>query len=74
MTQSTRPPTRPTNGNDGLSFRVWAHCPVVIEDKKPWKVVAEFRYLLECLDYLDYCHKRGVSVVFQSPKGVEVEQ
>jgi hypothetical protein len=56
-----------TDHDDHLAFRVWAHDPAYVEDEYPWKCVACFRYLQECLDYVAYCQDRGSDVVFQSP-------
>jgi hypothetical protein len=64
-------PEEATERDGDLAFRVWvsdaANNP---DDKLPWKCVACFRYLMECLDFLAYCSKRDVPAVFQSPTGV----
>ena len=49
---------------------MWGNDPAYLEDEKPWKVLATFRYLLECLDYIAYCQDRQHDVVFQSPADV----
>jgi len=65
-------PTTPSNWDEPLAFRVWANNPAYIEDPKPWHVVAAFDYLLEALDYLEYCANRNAVVAFQSPTGVKL--
>lgn len=62
------PPTEQLK-RDGqhMSFRVWANAPYYQEDPQPWKCVAMFRYLLECLDYIAHCQDEGCDVVFESP-------
>lgn len=63
------PPTshERTEHGDDLSFRVWGHNPAYVEDELPWKLLAAFKFLLECLDYIAYCQDSGSDVVFQSP-------
>jgi hypothetical protein len=55
-----------------LSFRVWSRHPAYVEDPKPWKCIAAFRFLLECLDYIAYCQDSGSDVVFQSPAEIKL--
>ena len=52
---------------DAQSYRVWSYDPSYIEDEKPWKCLAAFQYLTECLDYIAHCQDNGADVVFQSP-------
>lgn len=61
------PPTERTQYGDAQSFRVWAWDPGYQEDPLPWKCVAAFQYLQECLDYIQYCNGRSHDVLFQSP-------
>ncbi len=63
-------PTKCTDHNDALAFRVWANDPVFDTDPLPWKCVAMFRYLRECLDYIAALQDRGVTVIYQSPAHV----
>lgn len=65
-------PTATTKGSDTLAFRVWACEPAYMEDVYPWKCVAMFRFLQECLDYIAYCQDGGSDVVFQSPAEVRL--
>lgn len=65
-------PTKTTVHSDPQCYKVWANDPVYIEDPRPWKCVAMFQYLNECLDYIAYCQDRGSDVVFQSPADVKL--
>lgn len=64
------PPTARTTFASDRPFRVWASMPLVLEDRRPFKCTATFRYLLEALDYADSIAKRGVTCWLQSPSGV----
>lgn len=65
------PPDEKTDAGSDLAFRVWASdAPVNPDDPLPWKCVACFRFLLESLDFLDYCRSKGIAAYFQSPNGV----
>jgi hypothetical protein len=74
MTPRANAPTERTDAGEEQAFRVWAHQPSYLEDTQPWKCLAAFRFLQECLDYLAYCRKRGGDVVFQSPAETRVEK
>jgi hypothetical protein len=65
------PPTERSSWDDDHSFRVWAEYRVYDEDPLPWKCLASFKFLQECLDYIAYCNGRGSCVVFQSPAEVK---
>lgn len=71
MTEPLRPrssqPSECTSPDEELSYRVWGYCPRFEEDDQPWKCLAAFSYLLECLDWIAKCQDKGVTVVFQSP-------
>ena len=60
-------PTKTTKPDEPQCYRVWADNPVYLEDQVPWKCLATFYYLTECLEYIAYCQDRGHNVVFQSP-------
>lgn len=60
-------PTKTTLPGEEQPFRVWAHHLVYQEDTRPWKCMAAFYFLMECLEYVAYCQDQGVDVVFQSP-------
>jgi len=60
-------PTEKLPYTEDLYYRVWGEDRVYLEDPKPWKCMACFRFLQECLDYIAYCQDRQVDVVFQSP-------
>lgn len=66
-------PVEKTYADEEQSFRIWSHQPAYLEDQSPWKCLAAFRYPQECLDYLEYCRKRGGDVVFQSPCETRLE-
>ena len=68
-TERSRAPQTKSDWKDPMGFKVWAKMPLFLEDKKPWKLTASFRYLQEALDYLEYAQKQAVLVVFQSPAG-----
>ena len=72
MQPSKNAPSRPSKHRWPQSYRVWANCPYYQEDAKPWKCMAAFVYLQECLDYIAYCQDRGHDVVFQSPADVRL--
>jgi hypothetical protein len=57
-----------------LTFRVWSDKPVYEGDAKPWKCVAAFRFLTECLEYIAECQDMGLAVVFQSPADCRLVQ
>jgi hypothetical protein len=61
-----KPPVFATNRNHALAYRVWA-----MDMYDRYVCVGAFRYLLECLDFIGYCHGRETTVWFQSPTGVE---
>jgi len=68
--RKSAPTERPDSGAD-LSYVVWSHHPAYLEDDKPWKVCAAFRFLQEALDYIAYVQDVGGDVVFQSPADVK---
>ena len=67
MKSRAKSPTSRTKGGDDLAFRVWLREPSYLEDDKPWKCVAMFRFLGDCLDYIAQCQDIGRDIVFQSP-------
>ena len=66
------PPTALTTMSGEQSFRVWCHSPTFMEDPTPWRCVASFRFLQECLDYIAHLQDSGVDCVFQSPARTEL--
>ncbi len=70
MKSRAKLPTSPTKHNAPHCYVVWAHMPVFLEDKLPFKPVALFYYFQEALEYKDRCNKLGATVWLQSPVGV----
>ena len=60
-------PAERTQWGEEQAFRVWGRDPAYDEDQQPWKCLAAFKYLQECIDYVRYCNDRGSDVLFQSP-------
>lgn len=67
ITERATAPKTTTAHSDALAFRFWAKMPLFLEDTKPWKLCASFRYLLEALDFVEYAKAKGCLCVFQSP-------
>jgi len=67
-------PKQPTRWDLEQAYRVWAKTHAYVEDPKPWKCVALFRFGQEALDYIAYCQDRGVDVVYQTPSDVRLIQ
>jgi hypothetical protein len=59
-----------SNWDDEQAYRVWGRYPTYTEDERPWKCLAAFMYLDECIDYIRRCQEDGETVVFQSPSDV----
>lgn len=51
-------------------YRVWAEHRAFAEEARANHVVAQFRFLLEALDYVDYATRRGSVVVLTGPSGM----
>ena len=62
-----REPTDKTNLDDFQAFRVWVNQPLYTEDPKPWKCLAMFYFLSDCLDYIAGLQDISADCVFQSP-------
>jgi hypothetical protein len=60
-------PTKRSSRDEVQSFHVWALTPSYDEDPQPWKRVASFVFLRDCLDYISDLQDHGVNTVFQSP-------
>ena len=61
------PPNELVPLNAELCWVIWANKPIYTEDTKPWKVIAAFRFLNDCLDYIAHCQDVGVDVIYQNP-------
>lgn len=66
------PPTSCTNWDQEQVFRVWAESPSFMKDQTPWRCVACFRFLGDCLEYIASLQDHGVDCVFQSPARCEI--
>lgn len=71
VADSRRKPRKQTSLDSPWPFRVWAFAPSILEDTRPYKLTALFRFLLEALDYCEACKARGAVVFFQSPNGIQ---
>ena len=63
-------PKRATDMDEDMAWRVWANQPSYDRDEQPWKCVASFRFLTECLAYIDTV--RDVEIIYQSPACVDL--
>jgi hypothetical protein len=63
----TRAPRKTTTWDDAIGFRVWIHDPQTFYGDKPWRMIAGFQFLGDCLDYIASLQDRGVDCVYQSP-------
>lgn len=68
QSKQRRKPSRPTRRDDAQAYRVWA---MADNDFEGWVCGAQFRYLMEALDYMAYLWDRGTVYVYQSPTGCE---
>ncbi len=67
MTGRKTKPTRTTNLNHSMPWRIWVNWPAYTEDPHPWKMVASFHFLADALDYIASLQDRGGDCVYQNP-------